>query len=338
MDSSRPSRSQANKAKRKSRDNSPPFQDSVGRNSKQSQDSIRDYKRSLLDGSKQEDSDLEGKILLGGQPQKRAHEDPAERLMENVVKRSLELQDMMKDDAVGLRSCTSLDTDIQLKFELYSTAEDLPLSDLEVCLSLVEETSGDDYRASSSGWDTSRKREEMLDKDMIYLVVRQQSVEELSTAEETGARQLLEAAYEISQVQSCGSNESANEIASPALPRDAPDVNSTILGFISFMFTFDEPPYQDREVVYIYEVHLETRLRGFGLGSKFIKFAENAALHCGVLKTMLTVFTTNNKARLLYEKLGYSKDECSPNDRVMRRKTVRAEYQIMSKNLPQDGL
>lgn len=104
-------------------------------------------------------------------------------------------------------------------------------------------------------------------------------------------------------------------------------------GFISFMFTFDEPPNNQRSVVYIYEVHLDVGLRRRGLGSKLIKFVELVAEDNQHFKTMLTVFKTNNSARELYERLGYSKDVSSPADKVVRTRCIRAQYAIMSKQV-----
>ena len=112
-----------------------------------------------------------------------------------------------------------------------------------------------------------------------------------------------------------------------------PSNNGRILGFLSFMFTNDDPPHDNRDVVYIYEIHLHRHLRGQGLGSNLIRFVEHAALHCGISKTMLTVFTANKGARAMYEKLGYVKDKCSPKDRVTRAKVIEADYMIMSKEL-----
>lgn len=106
-----------------------------------------------------------------------------------------------------------------------------------------------------------------------------------------------------------------------------------ILGFLSFMFTKDDPPHEDRDVVYMYEIHLADGLRGCGLGTKLIQFLEMAAAECYITKTMLTVFAVNKGARGLYEKLGYSKDACSPEDKVVRRRVIKADYIIMSKEL-----
>lgn len=112
-----------------------------------------------------------------------------------------------------------------------------------------------------------------------------------------------------------------------------PGASKEILGFLSFMFTKDDPPHENREVVYIYEIHLTDGLRGRGLGTKLIQFLEVAAVKTRITKTMLTVFAVNKGARGLYEKLGYSKDACSPEDKVVRRRVIAADYIIMSKEL-----
>lgn len=49
-------------------------------------------------------------------------------------------------------------------------------------------------------------------------------------------------------------------------------------------------------------------------------------------KTMLTVFTANERGVRFYEKLGYAKDEYSPPAKQLRNGTkVEAEYVILSK-------
>lgn len=110
-------------------------------------------------------------------------------------------------------------------------------------------------------------------------------------------------------------------------------VGGDILGFVSFMFTYDDPPHEDRQVVYLYEIHFYEHLRGMRLGSKLMAFIEKVACEAGISKTMLTVFVANNRARGWYEKLGYGKDACSPEDRVVRSRVVAADYVIMSKEL-----
>lgn len=113
----------------------------------------------------------------------------------------------------------------------------------------------------------------------------------------------------------------------------AHDLGGRVLGFMSFMFTNDDPPKQDREVVYLYEIHLTEMIRGRGVGGKLLAFLEASARHCGVSKTMLTVFVANEAARGVYERAGYEKDSCSPEDRVVRSRVKKADYIIMSKEL-----
>lgn len=180
-------------------------------------------------------------------------------------------------------------------------------------MNLIEQTSGDDYRASSIGWNPRKKKAEMLEEGMMYILIKQCDAAPTST----------QAEYSVSHPII-----TMNEIQEP--PRGS---NIRILGFISFMFTKDDPPYEERDVVYVYEIHLAEALRGHGLGSKLLEFVESAARHCSISKTMLTVFTANESARSLYTRLGYGKDECSPKDRVMRRKVVKADYIIMSKEM-----
>jgi ribosomal protein S18 acetylase RimI-like enzyme len=126
----------------------------------------------------------------------------------------------------------------------------------------------------------------------------------------------------------------SDQPTAPSAPENTDSCSvSRILGFISFMFTYDDPPHDDREVLYIYEIHLDEQLRGQRLGPYLMTFVENVARACQIKKTMLTVFTANKRAKGIYESLGYGKDECSPDDRVTRNKVIKADYVIMSKSI-----
>ncbi len=239
--------------------------------------------------------------------------------MQPLSARAVHVQDLMKGDAAGLLNCQVAEG-IQLKYDLINSATKLKPNEVETCLNLIEETSGADYRASSVGWDPVSKKSEMMDEDMMYFLVRQEPANISSPAKGKNAES-IENGLSLPHSQAAASMISSVQN------------DDNISGFISFMFTYDDPPNQDREVVYIYEIHLRAQLRGCGLGSRLIKFVEKAAHGCGISKTMLTVFTKNKGARLLYERLGYTKDECSPKDRVMRSKTIKADYQIMSKEV-----
>lgn len=165
------------------------------------------------------------------------------------------------------------------------------------CLALIESTSKADYKASSMGWHPADKKKEMQDKTMCYLLVRR------------------------------------TPTSTPPDSDTEPQDPKQILGFLSFMYTNDDPPHESREVLYIYEIHITEQLRGFGLGKRLMQIAEEAARKMSISKTMLTVFTSNKEARKLYERLGYGKDACSPSDRKTRGRVIEADYIIMSKEL-----
>lgn len=240
--------------------------------------------------------------------------------------RTVVVKKLLDEDVSGLRAYEASPTAPPFELQLVESGARLTKDDLNACISLVEETSGKDYRASSIGWHHSAKAEEMMDPDMIFLLLRENTAKV-----ERHTQSLSEGDDKDSQRSPRSSINAPQHMQKPSSSPRAP--GSPILGFISFMFTNDDPPHEDREVLYIYEIHLAESLRGQGLGSDLIKFAELAAQQCGISKTMLTVFTANTGATALYERLGYSKDACSPRDKVMRRKVVKADYMIMSKGL-----
>ena len=269
--------------------------------------------------------------------------------------RTRTLQTLFEADTANLKPYTSPhNLPYPLTFDLVPSALHLQAPDLQACLSLIEQTSGACYRASRSGWNERKKREEMLDKDMIYLLVRRANPNNTGAAgpdkaeaheeeEETAtknndnttaaSRNMQETSipqHHLNDLEQLAQTYIATP-TSASLPPAPPSTTNPMLGFTSFMFTYDDPPYQDRPVVYIYEIHLSPGLRGKGLGTRLLTFVEDVARASGIAKTMLTVFTANSGARSMYEKAGYERDESSPGDRVMRNKVLKAEYLIMSK-------
>ncbi|TKA70793.1 hypothetical protein B0A55_06907 [Friedmanniomyces simplex] len=166
-------------------------------------------------------------------------------------------------------------------------ARDLEPAELVQCHTLVEQTSRQDYEASSWSWHPKRKKREMLEPEMRYLLVRS-----TTTATATG---------------------------------------DSVEGFLSFMITHDsDPPVP---VLYVYEIHLAEPLRKVGLGAHLMQLAEDIAQRVGVRKVMLTCFLSNAKARRFYERRGYTRDVCSPDDRKTRKRVVEVDYVIMSKTV-----
>ncbi|KAJ8115275.1 hypothetical protein OPT61_g3044 [Boeremia exigua] len=185
-----------------------------------------------------------------------------------------------------------------VRFELKRSTK-MTNSELAVCFDLISTTSQQDYKSSSRGWDPVYKMQEMSDNDMMYLLVRQ-------AEGHIGADRASEHSHHA----------------------------GVILGFLSFKLEpEDEELKMMRPVQYIYELHLDDRLRGRGLGGRMMKWAEDQARLVKVSKMMLTVFMVNEGARRLYEREGFVKDALSPEDRVTRRKVIKADYVIMSKEI-----
>jgi GNAT superfamily N-acetyltransferase len=181
----------------------------------------------------------------------------------------------------------------EYKLQLRRSTE-LSEGDRVSCLDIVQHTSMAAYKASRMGWDLSAKRTEMVNSDMAYILVRATD----------GTRDAF-----------------------------SPDLDTDIVGFISFMIDYDDPPNELRQVVYIFEVHLAEKLRGKGLGKWLMFTVEAMAQSVTIQKTMLTVFVSNKDAIQAYKQLGYDRDEASPPDRKTRRKIIQvADYWIMSKS------
>jgi len=103
-----------------------------------------------------------------------------------------------------------------------------------------------------------------------------------------------------------------------------------VCAFVSFMVTYED----GYEVIYVYEIHLEQRLRSQGIGTVLMQMVEGVGRRAGVEKCMLTVFKANQKAVKWYERLGYGVDDFSPGPRVLRNGTVKEPtYLILSKSL-----
>lgn len=192
-----------------------------------------------------------------------------------------------------LRQHISEKNDVIFHFILHSV-KSIPETTLNACFSLIEETSREAYKASQRGWKPRAKYREMREPDMKYVLV-----------------------YKSKNIGS--SNEYVDLESFP------PD--KAFVGFLSFQLT-TEPPDQ---VLYIYEIHLASDVRGIGLGYRLMHLAQRIASNVGVAKMMLTVFTSNAKARKFYEKLGYFVDDISPQDRELRGTIRPADYAILSK-------
>lgn len=181
---------------------------------------------------------------------------------------------------------------VAVKLELIRAC-DMAEYDLQHCLDIIKDTSMPAYKSSTVGWHVRSKRKEMADQHMVYLLLR--------AAPHTNAT-------------------------------FSSHLSTNILGFTSFMITYDDPPFESRKVVYIYEIHLGDNFRGQGIGRFLISTVEAMASTAGVNKTMLTVFASNKGAIKAYKRMGYARDQATPPDRQFGRLTIKCDYLIMSKS------
>ncbi len=111
-------------------------------------------------------------------------------------------------------------------------------------------------------------------------------------------------------------------------PTEEAEEVGQIEGFLSFMITEED----GFEVIYCYELHLQPRLQGKGVGRKMMELMEIIGWRVGVEKAMLTVFRSNDRAVRAYGGWGYGVDEFSPEPRKLRDGTVKEPtYVILSK-------
>ncbi|KAI1454575.1 acyl-CoA N-acyltransferase [Annulohypoxylon moriforme] len=125
-------------------------------------------------------------------------------------------------------------------------------------------------------------------------------------------------------------NKKLTEMKSPELRYIiVKDNTGVVRGFTSLMPTYEE----GEPVVYCYEIHLKPELQGTGLGRTLIGFLEKVAANTPPIeKVMLTCYLSNERALAFYKRVGFEKDEISPEPRKLRfGKMFIPDYVIMSK-------
>ncbi|KAJ5708308.1 hypothetical protein N7488_008109 [Penicillium malachiteum] len=230
-----------------------------------------------------------------------------------------------QDDSGSIKSHDELDIPKHnTSLDMYS-ASTIPPTDLEACLDLIELTSGEAYAASGIGWSRPKKRKEMQLPDMKYFILRGVAG---SSAVGTDAERGDGPVEDIVKSRS-GDNDHKNK-TNDEIGDATENDNGGVLGFLSFMITYED----GKEVIYCYEIHLSSAVRGQGFGALLMSRMDDIGKLVGLEKAMLTVFRSNVAACRFYEKLGYEVDECSPRPRKLRNGTIKDyDYLILSKRL-----
>jgi ribosomal protein S18 acetylase RimI-like enzyme len=173
------------------------------------------------------------------------------------------------------------------------TAEHLSTAELQTFAQIVGHTSKSDYKKSGNGWHFQDKVDELSKPEMMFLVIR----------------------------AAAGTNATF-----------APMLQTDIIAYAAFRLDCDEKPYQERTLMYLWEVHVSAQFRGKGIASFLIRTVESIATAAGITKIMLTVFTCNEHAAAVYYNLGYVKDAASPAGLETRKGVKKAPYMLMSKD------
>jgi len=100
-------------------------------------------------------------------------------------------------------------------------------------------------------------------------------------------------------------------------------VDSKPVAFSHFRFDMD----YGREVLYCYEIQVETERRSIGLGKLLMETLEKIATQANLPLVVLTVFKFNQPSLSFFNNLGYDVDETSPGDDEFK------DYVIMSKSV-----
>jgi len=133
----------------------------------------------------------------------------------------------------------------------------------------------------------------------------------------------------------------AREHAPPAAENADPNPPSVSaepgapLGFVHYRFVVEE----DAAVLYVYELQVDERARGKGLGKYLMMLAEALARKAGVGGVMLTVQRVNEGARRFYETNKYAVSPiCPSKSDPWAFEEDEYDYQIMGKMWQQEAL
>lgn len=189
---------------------------------------------------------------------------------------------------------------IRQKIHIYFDKSPLKEKQLESCLGLFQNNMGEMYKRSSWGLNMKEKKDELMHPHARFLIV-------------TGS--IDSNTYNDNDV-----NQSQNS-----------EEKDTILAFAHFRFEVDDEDEPSQEVLYLYELQIDSLVQRNGLGKRLMHIIEMMAAQMKMRKVMLTVFKSNLNAMNFYESLSYSIDDTSPSQFGED-----VDYEILSKTVHKD--
>ncbi|GAA5962112.1 hypothetical protein JCM3765_005526 [Sporobolomyces pararoseus] len=144
------------------------------------------------------------------------------------------------------------------------------------------------YQQSEDGWDPADKRKELFHVESRFCVLRSNDL----------------------SIESDGQK-------------------NRLLGYTIFRFDTEETAGdEEADVVYCYELQVESNAHGQGVGRLLMDRLERIGKATKMDKTMLTVFKANGSATSFYEKIGFVVDEIDPSN---YEESDEVDYKILSK-------
>ena len=175
------------------------------------------------------------------------------------------------------------DTNANATIQFYKQAL-LPETILNSCLDLFEVNMGELYQNSSWGLNLAEKKEELSHENARFLIV-------------SGSDQ----------------DDTININTSSSVDMEKNGNGNKTLAFAHFRFEVNDEDKPTEEVLYLYEIQIDSIAQRNGLGKRIMQIMEIIAMQQKMRKVLLTVFHNNKGAKTFYEKLKYTVDETSPS-------------------------
>ncbi|KAG7373551.1 acyl-CoA N-acyltransferase [Nitzschia inconspicua] len=158
----------------------------------------------------------------------------------------------------------------------YSPSQRLSPNQIQHCLDLFQDNMSKLYQDSSWGLNLDEKRDEFLHSNARFLILQSETT------------------------------------STPPPPPTAS--SSSLAAFVHFRFEYDDEESPTCAVLYVYEIQVQQRYRGQGIGKRLMEIVHTMGRSQNMSKVVLTVFQSNDNAMKFYRNtLGYTIDDTSPS-------------------------